>query len=154
MKQKAHVVRSQLIPLAGMELVLPNTSIAEVINAQSPEPLENEHQWILGMIEWRGVKIPLLCYEASLGNLQTNINSQSRIAVLNAMDAKVSSFSFYAVLIQGIPRLVTLNDENITDSPEAEGGPYILRQTLVNGSPAIIPDQAQLESELGKLSIN
>ena len=49
------VIRTQLIPLADMNMLLPNTCIAEVIALGDLTPVEKSPDWFLSMMNWRGV---------------------------------------------------------------------------------------------------
>jgi len=161
MAKDALTVRSQLIPLDGMRLVLPNTSIAEVITQQAVEASEynNAPLWVIGQLQWRGIKIPLLSFEQIaddnlVGDIEDFTATKSiRIVVLNA-SSHSDTLPFYAIVAQGIPRLMALNDSAIIDAPEQSHTPYILRNTLIDANPAIIPNMQQIESELFSANIH
>jgi len=153
-------VRSQLIPLEGMRLVLPNTSIAEVVTHQSVEEsdYDNAPVWVIGLLQWRGLKIPLLSFEQSLNFNPSTISGylsskSARIVVLNATTHS-ETLPFYAIVAQGIPRLMALTHSAIIDAPEQSDLPYIMRQTLIDANPAIIPNLEQIESELNNAHIH
>ncbi len=141
-------VRSQLIPLHNMRAVLPNTAIAEVISFHNPQPLEEMPPWLLGLLSWRGLKIPLVSLETAAMDQKPQTHRRSRVVVLNTLTGS-NRIPFYGVMAQGIPRLMGLDHTNILDAPNAEEGQkFILRQVLVEGHPAIIPDLNDLEREL------
>ena len=152
----AITVRSQLIPLEGLRLVLPNTSIAEVVTHQSVDAAEydNPPQWVIGQLQWRGMKIPLLSYESAIGNAETDASAKSaRVVVINA-GSHTDTLPFYAIISQGIPRLMALNESAIIDAPDQSETPYILRNTLIDANPAIIPNMEKIESDLHYANIN
>lgn len=147
------LVRSQLIPLYNLRLVLPNTAIAEVISFHKPDKLEEKPEWILGLLSWRGLKIPLLSFETASQDQAAEINRRSRVIVLNTLSGS-DLLPFYGVLAQGIPRLMSLNNSNILDAPNAdEQQRFVLRHVVVEGHPAIIPDQKAIEHELAALEV-
>jgi chemosensory pili system protein ChpC len=154
MKDDNLIVRSQLIPLHEMRLVLPNTAIAEVISYRNPQPLEgmdNPPQWLLGMASWRGLKIPLISFETAAADQAPQTNKRSRVIVLNTLLGS-DTLPFYGLVAQGIPRLMGLDRNNILDAPNAdEQQPFVLRQVVVEGHPAVIPDQKSMEKELTAL---
>lgn len=152
MSQDTLTVRSQLIPMDGMRLVLPNTAIAEVIAHQDVEVVENVPHWVMGLILWRGLKIPLLSFEAAVAEQIASGSRRSRIVVLNARSHE-AQLPFYGFLAQGIPRLMALNGSAIIDSPDQGETPYVVRHCLVDGNPAMIPDMDRFESELHDLHI-
>ena len=63
MAQAESIIRTQIIPLTDMNLVLPNTSIAEVIGYSKPSPVKKSPDWFLGMMNWRGLTIPIVSFE-------------------------------------------------------------------------------------------
>ena len=155
MAQEALTVRSQLIPLDSMRLVLPNTSIAEVVSHQGVEDFDadNVPQWVVGQISWRGIKLPLLSFESAMGENAPSISKSARVVVLNA-GSHTESLPFYAIVSQGIPRLMALKGEAIIDAPEQSDSPYVMRHTLVDGNPAIIPNLEIIENELRSANIS
>ena len=153
MLKESKIVRSQLIPLDNMRLVLPNTTVAEVINYESPEKLDKPPKWLMGVINWRGISIPVVKFETLSCGKSVAVSNRSRIIILNAMSKSVKQ-PFYGVLSQGIPRLMSLNDESITDSPDKKELSYVLRSTLINGDEAVIPDQNAIEAELGNANLS
>lgn len=156
MANDALIVRSQLIPLEGIRLVLPNTSIAEVVTHQSIEEADydNAPTWVIGQIQWRGIKIPLLSYESAVGHEQSDASAKSaRFVVINA-GTYTDTLPFYALVAQGIPRLMALNESAIIDAPEQNDIPYVLRNTLIDANPAIIPNLEKIEAELHGANIN
>lgn len=141
-------VRSQLIPLAGVNLLLPNTCIAEVIGYQEPQPVDGAPDWMLGFIDWRGMHIPLISFEAASGGAAASIDRRSRIVVLNGIGGD-EALSFFALVVQGIPRLLQLDSTTISAVVQAESGnPLALQHVMVQDQEAVIPDQDKIESML------
>jgi len=147
------VVRTQLLPLTGMNLVLPNTSIAEVISFQAIEPIKNSPDWLLGMASWRGVHIPVISFEKA-NSVTTDEDSKiTRIAVLNSSGSS-KDLPFYGIVTQGIPKLLGVQkaDINTVKKPDVDL-PIAQQQTMINDISAVIPDQKQIESMLKKEGI-
>lgn len=140
------IVRSQLIPLDGMYLVLPNTAIAEVISYTVPDEVDNSADWLLGHINWRGLTIPLISFEKASNDADSKPGKRSRIIVLNSVSDN-DNLPFYAILAQGIPRLISLNEGSIHDAPEIESLPqhFVLRHVIIDSQPVLIPDQEAIE---------
>jgi chemosensory pili system protein ChpC len=147
-------VRSQLIPLQDLRLVLPNTAIAEVISYHKPAVVEDAPEWLSGYISWRGLRIPLINFETAAINQGPDVHRRNRVIVLNALSGS-DSLPFYGILSQGIPRLIHLDSSTILDAPNAENHlQFVLRQVLVEGHPALIPDQKTLEASMAELGIH
>jgi len=141
-------VRSQLIPLADMRLLLPTTCIAEIIDWQVPEPVDDAPVWWLGMLEWRGLRIPLLSFEAANDRPRGEISRRGRIAVLNGIGGD-PKLPFYALQLQGIPRLTLVDQTNIDVISEPEESlPLVLEYAMLQEKDVLIPDQDKLEALL------
>jgi chemosensory pili system protein ChpC len=151
MAQAESIIRTQIIPLTGMNLVLPNTSIAEVIAYIKPSPAEEESpDWFLGMVNWRGLTIPIVSFEKANEVKFARKSKSTRIAVLNGISGN-DELSFYGVIVQGIPRLATLNEDSIEEvSSHKMTLPLALAQTKIEEQDVIIPDQKEIEKMLKK----
>ena len=153
MNEQELIVRSQLIPLHTMRVVLPNTAIAEVISYRKPDAVENMPPWLTGMITWRGLHIPLISLEAATLDQTPETGRRSRIIVLNTLTGS-EQLPFYGIISQGIPRLMGLDHSTILDAPNAqESQKFVLRQVLVEGHPAVIPDLNAMEGEMASLGV-
>ncbi|HFE32277.1 MAG TPA: chemotaxis protein CheW [Gammaproteobacteria bacterium] len=144
--QPGTTVRSQLIPLADMRLLLPTTCIAEIVDWREPEAVDGAPAWLLGILEWRGLRIPLLSFEAANGRPRGEVSRRGRIAVLNGIGGD-PELPFYAIQLQGIPRLILVNETNIEAISEPEESlPLELEHAMLQQQVALIPDQDALES--------
>jgi hypothetical protein len=74
--------------------------------------------------------------------------TRSRLAVLAALGG-VAGIDHYAILIQAVPRLVTLEKKLISPDPSAEVRPGVLTAVSIAGQSAYIPDLAYIEDVLG-----
>lgn len=77
-----------LLALADRCLVLPNVAVAELIGYQAGTPAPEQPDWMLGWIDWRNQRLPLLSFEAACGG-QLRVGERARIVVLNALGAAV-----------------------------------------------------------------
>jgi len=147
MNEQELLVRSQLIPLHNMRVVLPNTAIAEVISYHKPQPMDDMPAWLTGVIAWRGLQIPLISLETAALDQTPETGRRNRVIVLNTLTGS-AQLPFYGIISQGIPRLMGLDHSTILDAPNAqEGQKFVLRQVLVEGHPAVIPDMNAMENE-------
>jgi len=138
-------IRSLLIPLTHDTLLLPNASLAEIVVQTEIEKVDGP-EWLLGMMSWRGLMVPLVSFEAIQGDTTSKLEKNSRIVVLNTLTDN-SNRPFFAILAQGIPHLVNANQSVVTaiaqDAGEENG---VLQHVLVEAEPAIIPDLDKIES--------
>ncbi len=141
-------VRSLMIPLAGSTLLVPNVAVAEVIGYSEPAPVSDAPDWVLGVLDWRGHRIPLISFEALRGDPVPSLSAQARIAVVNTVtgDRRVP---FYALVTAGIPRLIRVGADELQTAGALEPAAGELARVQVNGVAAVIPDLERLEGLVG-----
>lgn len=141
-------VASLLIPMHGEPLILPNVSVAEIVPLTDIEMMDDTPGWYLGLVEWRGVKVPLLSFESLNGDALIESNEFTRMAVINGTQ-DVEKLPFYGLMVQGIPRLVRVFPEEIgRESPEEGEGDAEAMHVVVNGEKAVIPDLEKIEKRM------
>ncbi len=139
-----------LISLQEVKILLPNTAVAEVIGYSLPEPVEGAPDWLLGNIVWRDETVPLLSFELASGEGKQEI-SNSRIAVLNTLNGN-PALPYIAILIQGIPQLRLVQEENIHISEEDRKNDVLAAAIDFMGESVLIPDLDGLEQRLLELA--
>ena len=148
MAEITEMVRGQLLPLFVMRLVLPNTCIAEIINFTDLEPVENPLSWLLGTMQWRGLRIPVVSFEAANGMPFPDNARKKRVAVLNGISGN-EELAFYAIAMQGIPRLISLDKTNLNTitSPDVKF-PLAQEQAMIGSQSVVIPNLEKLEQQI------
>lgn len=141
-------VASLLIPMVGRPMLLPNVSVAEIVPWEEPEKQENVPEWFLGNIPWRGTMVPLLSLELMNDTDVDEAYSGNRIAVLNGVGG--TKFDFYAVSVQGLPRLIRVFGEEVSGEEPLNEPAYDMN-VLVSGERAMIPDLDYVEKQLEQL---
>jgi len=135
-----------MIPMNGRQLLLPNVSIAEVVDYASTETPAGAPEWLAGTLEWRGLNLPVISYDAANGGATTSANgNRGRIVVLNTIGDHHESVPFMALVTQGIPSQTRLTDDQVKRI-EGDTGSADLMQVEVDGETAFIPDLGFLES--------
>jgi len=136
-----------LIPLKDKNLLLPNVSVAEIIPFSHLLTTASSADWILGRIDWRGTPVPVVCYEMLNRQSTPAPNPDARFAVVNGV-GNHREMPFYAILIQGIPRLVHLAENDIQEVEAMNAGEYDITAVSLEGGQAMIPDLEHIESTL------
>ena len=134
-----------LLPVEGKNLLLPNASIAEIVDYQTPERPHEAPDWFLGYIRWRGLRLPIVSYEGANENPISDVASQARIAVTNTIGGHQPPLSFIAFVTRGIPRLIKVNKEEIATGETDQLGPAEKVLVRVSGEEAMIPELVYLE---------
>ncbi len=142
------ILRAQVIPLQGGDLLLPNTAVAEVVRFESLEPLETEIAWVYGMIDWRGLKLPLLSMESLLDMDSSPPSQNSRVVVFNGLNKK-DGIPFFAIISDGNPHLIKMDeqamDDELTASHESQ---YIHHTHPIKGKTVLIPDLLAITAKI------
>lgn len=150
MADNSNVLPCVLIPVADRQLLLPNVSIAEIVDYAQPEPIKDSPEWLAGYLSWRGLQLPVISYDAANGGTAVApADMRGRIAVLNTIGEDHSRLPFLAMMTQGIPSQTKLEKDQIVKL-EQTLGPADLMMVEVEGHTACIPNLEYLESLAAK----
>lgn len=137
-----------LLPLKDKQLLLPNVSVAEIVPFSHLLTTASSAKWILGQVSWRGVSVPVVCYELINNKPAPAPNTDARFAIINSTTGN-PKLPFYAVLIQGIPRLVRVNKEDLQQVEAMHNAEYdACAVNIEQTGAAMIPDLDKLEAAL------
>jgi chemosensory pili system protein ChpC len=146
--ETAGEIRGVLIPLAGKQLLMPNALVAEVVNYQAPQPIEDAPAWLKGNMGWRGEILPVVSMEALMQIPESALGHKARIVVCNTTGGN-ARLPYLGVIAQSIPRLVRITRDNL--EPADEDGlqaPGSVAGVRIAGEEASIPDLDALEQAL------
>lgn len=137
-----------LLPLKDKQLLVPNVAVAEIVPFSHLLTTASSRDWILGRIQWRGVTLPVVCYEMLNQQSTPAPNPNARFAIFNGVGG-YSELPFYAVLIQGIPRQTRIQESDIQTVEAFNQGAYDAQAvTIGQEESAMIPDLDKLEEAL------
>lgn len=145
MSDAQSIISSLYLPVGKTQLLLPNVSVAEVVSYQKPESSGNKPDYFLGLFSWRGIRIPLISYELANGLEAAQITSNSRVAVINTIGEHQQNLPFFAIVTQGIPRLVKVSSD-LNKHAEGTLGKADAAHIRLDGEKAVIPNIEYLES--------
>lgn len=146
MSDNSQLLACVLIPVDDRQLLLPNVSIAEVVDFSQTTTDSDGPDWLLGFIPWRGQHLPVISYDAANGQTPAREPaSRGRIAVLNSIGEHHRKLPFIALATRGIPSQTRIDPSQLHTVDE-EGGPADLMQVEVDGERACIPSLEYLES--------
>jgi len=137
-------VRSLLIPSNGGQLLVAGAAVAEVINYQTAEKIADEPAWLLGLINWRDLKIPLISLQEIM-QLEPVVAENLRLVVFYGLHQ--SDIPFYAIISTAMPHTRTITAE-VMSSPTAVDKSGILAQVGIIEQTVWLPDLEYLESLL------
>ena len=146
MNDNSQTLSCVMIPMSERQLLLPNVTIAEVVDYASSDAGANTPDWLVGYLDWRGLQLPVISYDAANGgSLSVPGANRGRIVVLNTIGEHHQQVPFMALVTQGIPSQARLTEDQIRQL-DGEAGPADLMQVEVEGDSAWIPNLEYLES--------
>ncbi|AOY89591.1 chemotaxis protein CheW [Marinobacter salinus] len=146
MNDNSQTLSCVMIPMSGRQLLLPNVTIAEVVDYASTDAGRNAPDWLVGYLDWRGLNLPVISYDsANGGTMIVPGDNRGRIVVLNTVGEHHQEVPFVALITQGIPSQARLTEDQIRKL-DGEAGPADLMQVEVDGEQAWIPNLEYIES--------
>ncbi len=149
--ENAGELYSLLIPLAQERLILPRSSVAEVIGFQPLDAMAGAPAWYLGTLGWNGRTIPVISFEGACGQPIPPTGGRARIVVLYCLGQKLDA-GFFGILTQGFPQLVRANPDVVKPDLQrsfAERSPVLCQVRMINETP-LIPDLERLEDMISE----
>jgi chemosensory pili system protein ChpC len=141
-------VRSLWVPLEGVNLLVPNVAVAEVINYQPLDLIQDGPDWLLGNLRWREQCLPVISMERLCGYNLPQGERDSRISVFNSVRARGGGLPFFAMVTAGIPRLFNADEDALGNSlMSAKKLPDTVADCVQIGSEeALIPNLELIQS--------
>lgn len=147
-------VRCLSVDLHGMNLLLPNTLVAEVTEITTVTAAAHAPEWLAGFVSWRGRSVPLVSFEQLLGHETWHRHGGSRMVILNTLNTD-PRIPFIAMEIQGLPRLSLLKHGMLDyDEGGKHNEPVVLSILRVEGESMIVPNIDVIERMLEELGIS
>ena len=110
-----------VLPMRKMGALLPQESVAEVIPYEPLQRVEDSPDWLLGLLGWRGVQVPVLSFEMLTAQRASfslfSVASASLVIVRGTSDQ--AALPFYAVVSQTVPDTYEINAEMLFETGEA-----------------------------------
>ncbi len=142
------MLRAQLITLPHNTLLLPNTVVAEISHIGQVEKVPAMPEWIYGLIEWRGLSLPLVNVDGLLGQPIEALNDTWRLAVLNTLSNN-PEMPFIAIASDSNPHLIKLLEEALDDElTEMHESHYIHAQYPLGKKTVLFPDINAIEESI------
>lgn len=138
-----------LIPLEEGQLLLPSVCVAEIMPWRRIKVLPDAPDWCLGLLGWRGEAVPVIRFEHLNHPREDGRRAGRCLVVMNRIGAGATAF--YALAVDGLPRLVQLTEGDLTDR-DGEAGPAESRVVRVGAESASIPRLEYLERQVAAIT--
>lgn len=149
MSQALHTV---LLALSGDTLILPNSSVGEVMPADRVVKDEKAPAWLAGQVDWDQRRVPVLRFETLNGAPPpAEASRRERVVILHTLGVHWPS-ALVGIITQGYPHLVSVNQNALrpADLLDTDRADLILARTRIGAQLAAIPDLATLEADLAR----
>ncbi len=134
-----------VLPLDPDKLLLPNSSIAEVVSVATMIPVAKKPTWFLGKLGWHGRTVPIV----SFGRLNDNVDRlrQFKHAAIIRGGNHPEELPVFAVALNEPPKMYRLTKADLI-SVEAPVGVASLAIVEVAGQQVTIPNVEFIEEKI------
>jgi len=141
-------LRIVLVPTGAISLLMPSTSVAEVVGLGDLKLLSGASGNLLGVFEWRGIRLPVVTIEALFGERAPAADRRAKVVVLYPLPGQRRS-DFFAVLASSDPHSRVVSAEQVSDA-NAPPPPntYIARTCTLGGEAVGIPDLGAIRAAM------
>lgn len=134
-------IHSLEIPLTGASLLVPSAAVAEVTNPTEFFAVPGTPPWLLGVIGWRSQAVPVVSFEALIGQPISSALPTSKIVVFYPIAGRREG-DFYGLLSMSEPRPQSITSSTVEaeDSARLPDTPLIAAGIRIKGRTLLIPD--------------
>ena len=126
-------------PRVGL-LLVPSATIAEVVNVSALAPVALAPAWVLGVVGWRTLAVPVVSLEALFGKAPTRPGPTSKVVVFYPLAGR-AEWEYFAVLSSAEPRPQPVDASAVTlGASELPPSPYVAGGLKIGGQPLWIPN--------------
>ncbi|HKJ53746.1 MAG TPA: chemotaxis protein CheW [Gammaproteobacteria bacterium] len=152
MNDQSTSVRCMLLPLKSLNLLLPNSAVAEIIGYSTPRELADTSDWFAGVVLWRGVYIPVVAVEQMCGLDTAEVRPRARIAIIYNPE-KDPELPYLGIHIQDIPRAYLAEADSMISGGDDNLGEFLITRVDDEELRRVIPDLDKIIATL-KLEYN
>lgn len=145
-----------LLSSGSRNFLFPSAAIAEIIPYEQPQVLADIPEWLIGILSWRGIPVPLTRIERMASPLAWNTREgfkkenvqKCHIAIVNRVQKTINhsvAYPFFAMIVTGTPKLYRITPESMAVvDPVFEKDPHYLLEGTIQNDRMFIPDLVSL----------
>ena len=152
MSERPDSVRCMLLPLSSINLLIPNSAVAEIIGYSTPRALADTSDWFAGVVLWRGVYVPVVAVEEMVNIDTAKTGPRARIAIIYNPE-KDPELPYLGIHMQDIPRAYLAETISMETGNDDGLSPYLSSRVDDNQLARVVPNLDQIISDL-KLEYN
>ncbi len=115
------VLPTYVISMQKQGVLLPESTVAEIIPYEPLQRVEGTPDWFLGLLSWRGVQVPVTSFEmltVERASFSLVSVSSASLVILKGLSDK-SDLPYHAMVAQTLPRKVDLEESMIFETAES-----------------------------------
>jgi len=141
---KLKEIHCMLIPTDLETLLLPTSTMAEVIDYSTPEPMDSTPPWLLGQVEWESRQVPVFSFSALINGTDVGeIPPKPKIMILKSLSGS-ARLPYLGLVLGGLPRQVNIKEDKLVETGDEKKSLGVYSRIMVDESEAIIPDLDRL----------
>ncbi|MCB1691604.1 MAG: chemotaxis protein CheW [Pseudomonadales bacterium] len=138
-----------LVQLQKSNLLVPNATVAEIIPYEPLQRIPDSPDWLLGILGWRGVQVPVISFEmltVRRGSFSLVSVASASLVILKALGGR-EDLRFFAIVAQTLPRLMRVTPDQLFATGESPEQTELVRARLRDEVVAI-PDLEFVERSI------
>jgi chemosensory pili system protein ChpC len=141
---KSKEIHCMLIPAEPDTLLLPTSTMAEVIDFVQPAPMESSPDWLLGQVEWESRQVPVFSFSDLINGTDVRaIAPKSKIMILKSLST-TARMPYLGLLLADLPRPVVVMETNLVETGDEKKSLGVYSRITIDEQNAIIPDLDRL----------
>lgn len=149
---EAVTIRCMQLPLLNLQLLVPNSAVAEIIGYAQPDDEYVGQGWYDGKISWRGVLVPVVSLELMCGKDSVEPGPRSRIAIVYNPKGD-EDLPYIGLILQDIPRAYLAEEDRLMDAVDELDCEFLLSRADIMIDQLVIPNLDALVDAV-RLKIN
>jgi chemosensory pili system protein ChpC len=123
-----------VVSLQKSTILLPNSSVAEIIPYEPLQRVGESPDWFLGLLGWRGVQVPVVSFEMlTLRGASFSLVSVSSASLVVVRGVTASEeMPYFALVSQTLPRLVRVREDMLFESAEEAQETEVIKARLAD----------------------
>ncbi|MFC1589807.1 chemotaxis protein CheW [Pseudomonadota bacterium] len=150
MAQNTQIIKCMILTLRSQNVIVPSTSIAEMVSAQGVMKVSNAPSWYVGRMRWHGVDVPLVSFEAASGESVKPVNQNTQVAMIYTASDDDTRYPYIGLVISGVPHVTQFSRNQIVVDPdsllETQSRPMVAQKARINGAAVSILDIDGIEA--------
>lgn len=134
-----------ILPLWQKRLLLPATTVLEIVPAANLRPAKKNKSGLIGHIKWEDQQVPVMAFEVLNGDAAPP--EPQKIAIIYGV-AHPDQLPEYAIALQSEPLMVKVKIAELEDLDKAPVGAMEYLQVRYQDSLIVIPDLDAVENKI------